>query len=276
MGAWGVVYVATNTLTGEQYVGQTKQPPHVRFRAHEVSSRSPKTEFHRAIAAIGYDKFCFEVVVSSLTREALNEAEKTLIADWQPVYNATRGGAGRPRTVSDTERMRMSESAKLRWSNPEWRDKTVASIRKAAASEAYKALGRGLGKTGAGAKARWGNHTPTPSTPKNRSASISASWADPDIRARRVAGLTKANSRPEVRAKRSMARRRQVMPANAIAASARKKWKPVYCPELQTTFLSRLAAAEYIGVGKTAISEALRHTRKVAGKYTLREVHHQL
>ena len=47
MGAWGVVYIATNLITGEQYVGQTKQPPHVRFRAHEVSflSRSAAASY---------------------------------------------------------------------------------------------------------------------------------------------------------------------------------------------------------------------------------------
>jgi hypothetical protein len=61
-----------------------------------------------------------------------------------------------------------------------------------------------------------------------------------------------------------------------IAAIAKTKWKPVYCPELQITFLSRLAAAEYINVGKSTVSEALRHNRMVAGKYTLQEVRHRL
>lgn len=276
MGAWGVVYIATNTITGEQYVGQTKQLPRVRFRAHEISARKPKTKFHRAIATTGYDKFQFEVVVSALTREALNELERTLIAEYLPVYNSTCGGAGRPRVVSDAEQMRMSAAAKQRWANPEWKEATVAAIRNAARSEVYKELGRNLGRTGKGARARWAGHTPTAVEPKDRSNAIAASWADPCVRARRMFGMTEANKRPEVRARRSVASSGRKISSEVVAVIARKKWKPVYCPELQFTFLSRSAAAQYMGVGRTAVSEALRHARKVAGEYTLREVGHRL
>lgn len=276
MGAWGVVYIATNTITGEQYVGQTKQPPHVRFHAHEVSARKPVTKFHRAIADIGYDKFRFEVVASSLTREALNEAEKALIAEYSPVYNTTRGGAGRARVVTEAERARLSEAAKRRWADLEWRARTVQTMRELGAAGFFTEAGRKGGSTGCGARARWVGHTKAVKPSKDKAASIAASWSDPDVRARRLLGMSEANKRLDVRAKRSMATRGRVMSASSVAKTARSKWKPVYCPELSITFLSRSAAAEYIGVGKTAISEALRHTRKVAGEYTLREVGHRL
>lgn len=276
MGAWGVVYIATNLITGEQYVGQTKQPPHVRFRAHEISSRNPKTKFHRAVSDTQYKNFCFEVVASAPTRGGLNATEKTIISQYNPTYNSTCGGAGRPRTVSDAERTRLSEAAKKRWSNPVWRETTVASIRKAASNSCYADYGRRVGKTGAGAKARWADHDKPEKQPKDRSASVAASWADPTVRDKRIQGIIASNKRPEVIARRSAASTGRNPSTSAIAASAKAKWKPVYCPELQVSFLSRSAAASYIGVGKTAVSEAMRHNRKIAGAFTLQEVCYQL
>jgi hypothetical protein len=276
MGAWGVVYIATNLITDEQYVGQTKQPPHVRFRAHEVSSRNPKTKFHRAVADMQYKNFCFEVVASASTREDLNATEKTIIAQYIPAYNSTCGGAGRAGVVSAGERARRSEAAKKRWSNLVWRETTVASIRRAVSDGCYASYGRQVGITGAGAKARWANHSKLEKQLRDRSASMTASWLDPTVRAKRVQGINAANKRSEVIARRSAASKGRKLPASAIAASAKAKWKPVYCPELQISFLSRSAAAVYIGVGKSAVSEAMRHNRKIAGTFTLREVCHQL
>lgn len=273
---YGSIYMATNTKTGEQYVGQTRQRASVRFYAHMISARKPKFRFAKALAEYGFENFTFEEVASCLSREALNEAEKAFIAEYTPIYNSTKGGAGRPRVVSDDERHRLSEAAKRRWADPEWREKTVASIRKAADTEAYRERGRSLGKTATGAEARWVGHAPTLHGVKDRSKSIAASWEDPAVRERRTRAIIEANKRSEVQARRSMASKGRKQPKSAIVASAKAKWKPVYCPELQVTFLSRLAAAEYIGVGKTAVSEALRHARKVAGKYTLREVCYRL
>jgi hypothetical protein len=276
MGAWGVVYIATNLITGEQYVGQTKQPPHVRFRAHEISSRNPKTKFHRAVADTQYVNFNFEVVASAPTRESLNVTEKTIIAQYTPIYNSTCGGAGRSRVVSDAERTRLSEAAKKRWASPVWREMTIASIRRATSGDRYVDYGRKVGKTGAGAKARWANHSKIEKQPKDRSASIAASWLNPEIRAKRTAGSIEASKRPEVIKCRRAASTGRKLSLSAIAASAKAKWKPVYCPELQISFLSRNAAAQYIGVGKSTVSEAMRHNRKIAGTFTLREVCYQL
>lgn len=276
MGAWGVVYIATNTITGEQYVGQTKQPPHVRFRAHEISARKPTTKFHRAIADTGYDKFKFEIVASSLTREALNDTEKALIAEYSPVYNATHGGAGRARVVTEAERARLSEAAKRRWADPEWRDRTVQTMRDLGAAGFFTEAGRKGGRTGCGARARWAGHTKVVKPAKDRAASIAASWTQDGIRERRLLGMSEANKRPDVQTKRSMAIRGRIMSASSVAKTARSKWKPVYCPELEITFLSRKAAAGYIDVRNTTVSEALRLGRKIAGRYTMREVYHQL
>lgn len=274
--AFGIVYMATNLHTGERYVGQTRQKPSYRFCAHKAASRNPKSKFHIALSEYGRAAFFFEVVASANDAEGLNTTEKLIIGQYKPEYNATRGGAGRPRVVSIEERAAMSARAKARWADPIWKRNVTETMRKLGVSGVFTEAGRRGGKTGAGAKARWAGHNKVEKQPKNRSASIAASWVNPSIRARRIAGLMEANKRPEVRAKRSAATKGRKLPRQAIDASAKAKWKPVYCPELQVSFLSRGAAAEYIGVGKTAISEALRHARKVAGKYTLREVGHRL
>jgi len=274
--AYGVVYMAANLLTGETYVGQTIQRPSARFYAHKIAAKNPKTVFHRAIATYGWENFEFSVVASCITREGLNLIERWLIEEHKPPYNRTKGGAGRPRDVSDLERQRLSKQAKARWADPEWRKRTMETITKNASLGVYTEPGRRGGLTGAGARGRWKNHVPESQPRKDRAASMAASWLDPCVRDRRLAGLHAANRKEEVRLRRSAASRGRVMAAAAVARMARKKWKPVYCPELQTTFLSCSAAAAYIGVGKSAVSEALRHARKLAGKYTLREVSHQL
>lgn len=274
--AFGVVYTATNLHTGERYVGQTRQKPSYRFCAHKAASRNPKSKFHNAISEYGYATFFFEVVASAANAQGLNDVEKLIIGQYNPEYNATRGGAGRPRTVSIEERAAMSARAKARWADPLWRQNVTATMRKLGASGVFTEAGRRGGKTGVGAKTRWAGHTKTEKQPKNRSASMSASWGNPDVRARRISGLVEANKRPEVIARRSAASTGRKLSDCAIAASAKAKWKPVYCPELQVSFLSRSAAASYIGVHKTTVSEAIRHNRKIAGAFTLREVSHRL
>lgn len=268
--------MATNLHTGERYVGQTRQKPSYRFSAHRAAAKKPKTKFHAAISVYGYAAFFFEVLVSANGAEELNAAEKQIISQYFPEYNATCGGAGRPRVVSAEERAAISFKAKVRWADPVWREATIASMRKFASDGRYVDYGRRVGKTGVGAKARWANYTKVEKQPKNRSASIAASWDNPAVRARRIAGLVGANKRPEVQVKRSTASTGRKSSPQAIAASAKAKWRPVYCPELQISFLSRSAASAYIGVGRSAISEAIRRGRKVAGRYTLQEVCHRL
>lgn len=272
MNIYGVIYLATNRLTGEQYVGQTKQRPEVRFRAHEAASRTPKTVFHRAIATTGYKNFTFLVLYVAFTMEALNDAEKTVIAEYAPVYNATKGGAGRPRAVTEAERAHLSEAAKRRWANPQWRERTVQRMRDLGAAGVFTEAGRKVGLTGCGAQARWDGHTKKVTPPKDKAAAIAASWTRDDVRARRLLGMSEANKRSDVRNRRSIASRGRKPPESAIAASAKAKWKPVYCPELQISFLSRKAAAEYMQVSRSAISQAVAKGCKVSNKYSITEI----
>lgn len=54
--------------------------------------------------------------------------------------------------------------------------------------------------------------------------------------------------------------------------TARLKWKPVYCPQLECSFLSRKAAAEHLGVLRTSISNAIKQKGVVAKMYTMESV----
>jgi hypothetical protein len=54
--------------------------------------------------------------------------------------------------------------------------------------------------------------------------------------------------------------------------TARLKWKPVYCPQLEFSFLSRKAAAEHLGVLRTSISNAIKQKGVVAKMYTMESV----
>lgn len=55
----------------------------------------------------------------------------------------------------------------------------------------------------------------------------------------------------------------------AIDKTAKSKWKPVYCKELEVSFLNQKYAAEYLGYGKSTITEALKRKGKVDKKFTL-------
>jgi hypothetical protein len=63
-----------------------------------------------------------------------------------------------------------------------------------------------------------------------------------------------------------------VVTAATAAKIALAKRKPVYCPELQCSFLSQNAAAEYLGVLKTSVSNAVKQKGKVGHRYTLERV----
>ena len=94
MKRFGVIYLATNLLTGEQYVGQTCESLRRRANNHKASIGAYKTKFALAMAQHGFHNFTFEEVFTAFTEEALHEAEKSIIASVKPTYNMTHGGSG--------------------------------------------------------------------------------------------------------------------------------------------------------------------------------------
>jgi group I intron endonuclease len=266
---YGCIYVATNTVTGDQYVGQTRQKFATRVYAHKISALKPRFKVHKAIAHYGFENFKFDQVFVAFDFEALNFAEKTIIAEINPAYNMTSGGSGAPGPVSESVKKQRSEQAKKRWANAEWRAKAVAGIRAACSTKefaeksSHRLKGRNL------AKLRWKNYVKPIQEPKNVSESLKKSWQNLEIRARRIAGLKKALAKPEIKEKFRLANLGRKQTKDSIRKSAQAKHKPLYCNELQCTFLSQKHAAEYFQLGCTAITEALKRKGKVKKAYTL-------
>lgn len=271
----GSIYIATNTHTGEQYVGQTRHSVAKRWDAHWRTATCPvsrKAKFQKALVHFGRDAFQVYEVFVAFDAEALNAAEIALIADFQPVYNATRGGKGlRAVVFSEETKKKISNAAKARWANPLWKASAVVSIQRASQTPEAKARGRAVASIGN--TARWAKHVKTPPAPtRSLSEGIKASWQDPAVRSRRIENIRIAAQRVESKQRYSDAARGRVHTAATIAKIAQTKWKPVYCPELQCSFLSQKAAAEYLGVLKTSVSNAVKQKGKVARMYTLEMV----
>jgi len=75
---------------------------------------------------------------------------------------------------------------------------------------------------------------------------------------------------PKIREKLRSARIGYKTPKVAIDKMAKSKWKPVYCKEMQTSFLNQKYAAEYLNVVPAAVSQAIKNKGKVANVTLIR------
>ena len=271
----GSVYVVTSKHTGAQYVGQTRQLVQKRWDAHwrtAACSKSRKAKFQLALLAAGKDAFKVDELFVAFDADALNAAEISLIAALSPEYNASQGGRGlRPISVSEQTKASRSKMAKARWANPEWRKKTVASLKLAAQTPEAVLRGKAL-QAYKGLEKRWAGHVKKERPVDNRVAATKASWQDPIVRQKRVNGLKVAFGKPEVRVKLVASLTGRVMSRQAVEKTARSKWKPLYCPEIQTTFLCGKYAAEYFGTLRTSVANAVKQKGKLLHKYSLEMV----
>lgn len=264
---YGSVYLLTNQITGEQYVGQTIKTVARRWYAHYISAQSPKFPIAVSIATYGKDNFAIQELFAALDKQSLNWAEQMFIADLQPTLNRTRGGAGTPRRLTPEECANRSDAAKSRWANPEWKAKTVASLKNAVRKEVPYEVLRARGEQ-ACAK-RWAGHIKPSKQFVGTGALTAKTWQDPLIRQKRIDGLRFANAKPEVKERKRLASIGRRMPKDAVEKAARAKWKPVYCPELEVSFLSQKYAAEFFGAAKSSVCAAIKKKGKVNKNFTL-------
>lgn len=94
MQRFGVIYLATNKHTGEQYVGQTCEKLARRINNHKFSIGKYKTKFAIAMQQYGFETFEFKEVFTAFGKLELDEAEKILVKEFNPAYNMTKGGSG--------------------------------------------------------------------------------------------------------------------------------------------------------------------------------------
>lgn len=112
---------------------------------------------------------------------------------------------------------------------------------------------------------RWAN-------PEWKEKTVAAMWRNPEVRNKRIQSLKNKLADPNVRQRYRDIQLGRKMSAEAVYKSARAKWKPIYCKELEITFLSQQAAAEELNILKTSICNAIKSKGKVAGKYTFARV----
>ena len=265
---YGSVYILTNRITHCQYVGQTIQPVKARWRAHVANAKKPKFDISRAISIYGERAFSIVEAYIAFDKNGLDAAEVALIADLAPAYNMTKGGAGSPIRITPYElRAKRSYAAKKRWADPKWRATTIAKMAAAVSLETKQEQGKKLIQFKGGVK-RWEGHVKKGRTLKSRSETVKKSWGDQNVRAKRIEGIKKAVSDPAVKAK-LLLNLQKPQPKEARDRTARAKYKPVYCPELQVTFISRKHAAAHFGVTRETIHCAITKPHKIKGLYSL-------
>jgi len=96
----GIIYIATNQITGKSYIGQTTNL-HKRILQHKndsfnkKSKRSYYNRFHTAIREYGYNNFIWQIICGGILEQYLGEYEVFYIdfySTFRYGYNSTIGG----------------------------------------------------------------------------------------------------------------------------------------------------------------------------------------
>ena len=85
------VYKITNTVTGDFYIGSSKDVKR-RWRQHKCKSiwnQQPNNPLYKDMQEYGLDKFIFEVL-AEVEKEKLKETEQQYIEKLKPIYNSNR------------------------------------------------------------------------------------------------------------------------------------------------------------------------------------------
>ena len=238
------VYLATNNITGDTYVGVTRFDPARRWTQHIWKSKSkPATHFHRAIAKYGADHFSITDVASCLSVEGISETERAVIKNLAPTYNQTNGGEitiGKrvPRDVVERviakntglkrtpeQNAAMSELKKKQYAErPELKAKSAAIIR-----DARKLVNEEGRRAAAGKSAR------------------ERTWS------------------AESRAKLSASCMGRKYGRDVIDKMREKKKKPVKCLATGATYASALEASAQLGIHNGNIGAVCNGKRETAG-----------
>lgn len=92
---WGFIYIITNIINGDFYIGQTRfENPKVRLTAHisnALRRNIHNNRFYNAIEKYGQESFIFSVIYEC-PKELLDFVEIYFISKYSPVYNTSQGG----------------------------------------------------------------------------------------------------------------------------------------------------------------------------------------
>jgi group I intron endonuclease len=265
---YGSIYILQNRVSGDMYIGQTRQALRKRISSHIGSSKKPRFPVHECIAKHGIELFEIYEIFVAFDEDSLNLYEKHFIDTLMPNLNVTKGGSGRSASVSDELKKIRSDQAKQRWANPVWREKTIQALRASNTTDEFREKIRNI-------KLRQVKkiYKPVVAKPKvNRSEVVAKTWLNEDVRNRRIESLKKTKNTDESKLSVSRKSKGRKMAFEAIQKCTKAKLRPVFCKELLTTFLSQKDAAAFLQVSKALVTKAVQNRSLIGGMYTLSRV----
>jgi len=141
-----VVYVATNIINGNRYIGVTSRGLSYRKSNHYAKARAKFSnggscpKFHAAIRKYGEDAFSWEILETHASVDEMIAAEIRLIAELNPEYNLASGGEGARGTKHTEETKRLlSEKKKGKPLSDERRKKIKETAQRVNTTPEYRA-----------------------------------------------------------------------------------------------------------------------------------------
>jgi group I intron endonuclease len=262
------VYKIVNTVNGKLYIGQSVDP-YKRLVRH-FSNSSGCTKLKRAIQLYGKNSFRLDIIHWCDDKKDANELETFLIEESESInkgYNITPGGYGTGagkqnpfygKSHSLEFKLRHSNLMKGRVVSKETREKLRIAGSNRIMSEVTKEKLR----------ARPKSEYCSQQTAMSNKLRI---WTDASKDKLRAHNLGKTAS-DEAKRKISIANSTRVWSSNSKLKVSQSKWKPVFCKELNVTFISYTHAASYFNVNPTYIGAIVRNNKKLKGVYTLSKV----
>lgn len=114
------VYCLTNTITGEKYIGVTKQKMYDRLKAGK--GYKPTTKINQAILKYGWVNFKYNILFETKNKEIAGMVEEGFIKKYDTVrkgYNIQSGGfKGFTQIVTEKQKRNMSLAQKGRHYSP--------------------------------------------------------------------------------------------------------------------------------------------------------------
>lgn len=195
----GIIYKATNTVNGKEYIGLTTTTLRQRIFSHKCAARkkNPIALFSKALKKYGIENFKFIQVDSFSSLDEGNEKEIRWIAHYHTYvddplcngYNLTTGGNSF--VMAKESRMNQARKMKEAWANPDWRQKQLKAMNDKFTSDEYRNNMADV------IRHRWANpqfRDKMESVEIKKKSRINqiAAWADPIKRKSRIESLTKA------------------------------------------------------------------------------------
>lgn len=247
------VYRLTNSVNGHTYIGVTRFTPEYRFAQHLQNAASGRESYlYRAIRKYGSEAFSVEAVASCWSRDDSSWVERSVIQRERPRYNQTNGG----------------EATTGRRTDPE----SVARI--AAKNRGQRRTPKQCARIRAAAIRRY-EERPYLRDVHVRIINSVRGLVDQDKR--RTAAGNAARGRvwsEESRRKLSASCMGRRYGPEVHAKVAAKKYKRVYCQELEKTFGSVSEAATNCGLSISGVSKVARGLRNSANGLTFTFVTH--